>query len=201
MTPRTFLLQNQLKAPEEKDILSLTKHSLEVSKAYNRGIEAHKGCVPIHQSPEFASFFVIDYKNLLHIFLIIMALFATRYLRSITSCNHLGRTYIIPQRAFSSSTTNKSAAVLLAVSSVTRQLIHHPGVQVNKSNRSMVPEVDSPELSHAYGDKFISKSVLRKVANIQKRDDTVNTDRGDVYTTEGDESINLKSVGLEANRG
>ncbi|GKB89264.1 hypothetical protein Tco_0961536, partial [Tanacetum coccineum] len=93
------------------------------------------------------------------------------------------------------------AAVLLAVSSVTRQLIHHPGVQVNKSNRSMVPEVDSPELSHAYGDKFISKSVLRKVANIQKRDDTVNTDRGDVYTTEGDESINLKSVGLEANRG
>ena len=132
-----------------------------------------------------------------------------RYIRSITSCNHLGGTYIIPQRAFSSSNTDKnddkkpwirfkyedtpmwilagftSLAALLAVTSVTRQLIHHPGVQVNKSNRSMVPEVDSPELSHAYGDKFISKSVIRKVAHSQKRDDTVATNRGDIYTTEG----------------
>nr|GEV89722.1 hypothetical protein [Tanacetum cinerariifolium] len=62
----------------------------------------------------------------------------------------------------------------------------------------MVPEVDSPDLSHAYGDKSISKSVLRKVAQILKCDDTVATDHVDVYTTESDESINLKSVGLEA---
>ncbi|GKB95207.1 hypothetical protein Tco_0981344, partial [Tanacetum coccineum] len=89
--------------------------------------------------------------------------------------------------------------VLLAVSSDTRQLIHHHGVQVNKRNGSMVPEVDSLELSHAYGDKSIYKSVLRKVAQIRKRDDTVATDHVDVYTTEGDESINLKLVGLEAN--
>nr|GFB56203.1 NADH-ubiquinone reductase complex 1 MLRQ subunit [Tanacetum cinerariifolium] len=53
-------------------------------------------------------------------------------------------------------------------------------VQVNKRNMSMVPKVDSPELSHAYGDKSISKSVLRKVAQIRKRDDTVATDHVDV---------------------
>ncbi|GKD22990.1 hypothetical protein Tco_1224693, partial [Tanacetum coccineum] len=46
----------------------------------------------------------------------------------------------------------------------------------------MVPQVDSPELSHAYADKFISISVLRKVAHIHKRDDTVATDHVNVYT-------------------
>nr|GEV50129.1 nucleosome assembly protein 1;4-like [Tanacetum cinerariifolium] len=49
----------------------------------------------------------------------------------------------------------------------------------------MVPQVDSPELSHAYADKFISISVLRKVAHIHKRDDTVATDHVNVYTTKG----------------
>ncbi|GJZ65732.1 hypothetical protein Tco_0622428, partial [Tanacetum coccineum] len=49
----------------------------------------------------------------------------------------------------------------------------------------MVPEVDSPELSHAYANKFISISVLRKVAHIHKRDDTVATDHVNVYTTKG----------------
>ncbi|MFS7890432.1 putative NADH-ubiquinone reductase complex 1 MLRQ subunit [Helianthus anomalus] len=68
-------------------------------------------------------------------------------------------------------------AVFLAVRSVTQQLFHHPGVQVNKTNRSMMPEVDTPDIALASGDKFMNRSVLRKVGHIQKRDDTVSMDR------------------------
>ncbi|KAL4553968.1 hypothetical protein LXL04_039914 [Taraxacum kok-saghyz] len=95
-------------------------------------------------------------------------------------------------------------AVFLAVRSVTMQLVHHPGVQVNKSNRSMMPEVDSPDSALACGDKFINKSVLRKVAHIQKRDDVVPMDgTANIYTTRSSDSTNLKTVGVEprANRG
>ncbi|KAK9065470.1 hypothetical protein SSX86_014871 [Deinandra increscens subsp. villosa] len=75
-------------------------------------------------------------------------------------------------------------AVFLAVRSVSQQLFHHPGVQVNKSNRSMMPEVDNPESTLASGGKFITGSVLRKVGHIQKRDDTVAMDHApDAYAT------------------
>ncbi|KAI3818580.1 hypothetical protein L1987_12392 [Smallanthus sonchifolius] len=97
------------------------------------------------------------------------------------------------------------AAVVLAVRSVSQQLFHHPGVQVNKTNRSMMPEVDNPDTALASGDKFITRSVLRKVGHIQKRDDAVPMDRAPDASTihrPGD-STNLKTVGVEprANRG
>ncbi|GJY28555.1 hypothetical protein Tco_0404322 [Tanacetum coccineum] len=63
---------------------------------------------------------------------------------------------------------------------------------VNKRNRSMVPEVDSLEFSCAYGDKSISKLVLRKVSQIRKRDDTIVTGHVDVYTTKDCQKQNLQ---------
>lgn len=75
-------------------------------------------------------------------------------------------------------------AVFLAVRSVYQQVFHHPGVQFNKANRSMMPEVDDPDSTLASGDKFMSRSVLRKVAHIQKRDDVVAMDHSpDVHAT------------------
>ncbi|KAL8249328.1 hypothetical protein R6Q59_006196 [Mikania micrantha] len=96
-------------------------------------------------------------------------------------------------------------AVFLAVRSVSQQLFHHPGVQVNKTNRSMMPEVDTPDSALASGDKFINRSVLRKVGHIQKRDDAIPMDHSpDIYTTHrASDSTNLKTVGVEprASRG
>ncbi|KAI3497653.1 hypothetical protein L2E82_13415 [Cichorium intybus] len=136
-----------------------------------------------------------------------------RYWRSISSCSHLGGTKrgfvssTIPKSAAAATKTDMNStgaklksradlfpiyillgftggAVFLAVRSVTMQLFHHPGVQVNKTNRSMMPEVDSPDSALASGDKFISKSVLRKVAHIQKRDDAVPMDgTANIYKT------------------
>ncbi|KAI3720481.1 hypothetical protein L6452_21399 [Arctium lappa] len=94
-------------------------------------------------------------------------------------------------------------AVFLAVKSVTQQLFHHPGVHVNKTNRSMVPEVDTPDTALASGDKFITKSVLRKVAHIQQRDDIIPVDRRtpDIYKSRrSDDSTTLKTVGVEPRR-
>ncbi|KAL7603174.1 uncharacterized protein LOC128133432 [Lactuca sativa] len=141
-----------------------------------------------------------------------MASFASRYLRSISCYNHLCGTKrgfvssTIPKSASATKTDMNTTtaklksradlfpiyillgftggAVFLAVRSVTMQLFHHPGVQVNKTNRSMMPEVDSPDSALASGDKFISKSVLRKVAHIQKRDDAVPMDgTANIYST------------------
>ncbi|XP_071689008.1 uncharacterized protein [Rutidosis leptorrhynchoides] len=154
-----------------------------------------------------------------------MSMFATKCWRSISSHNKSYETILKSQRAFISSSTTDTAkaklksradlfpiyillgftggAVFLAVTSVTQQLVRHPGVQVNKNNRSMVPEVDSPETTLASGDEFITKSILRKVAHIQKRDDVVPTDTPDIYTQRSGDSTNLKTVGVEprSNRG
>lgn len=89
-------------------------------------------------------------------------------------------------------------AVFLAVKSLTQQLFHHPGVHVNKTNRSMVPEVDSPDSALASGDKFITKSVLRKVAHIQKPDDDMDRLTPDLYKSH--DSTTLKTVGVEPRR-
>ncbi|KAI7750503.1 hypothetical protein M8C21_004891 [Ambrosia artemisiifolia] len=151
-----------------------------------------------------------------------MALFATRYCwrRSVSRCT---------QQASISSTTTKYAAntntstaanklksnadmfpiyillgftggaVFLAVKSVTQQLFHHPGVQVTKTNRSMMPEVDSPDTALASGDKFINGSVLRKVGHIQKRDDAIPMDHAPDASTihRASDSTNLKTVGVD----
>lgn len=42
-----------------------------------------------------------------------------------------------------------------------------PGVYVKKSRRETVPEVDDPDQQLDYADRFINKSLFRKIAHVQ----------------------------------
>lgn len=61
-------------------------------------------------------------------------------------------------------------AVSIGVHTAKQQLVYSPAVQVNKKRRESVPEVDDPDYVVDGADKFINKSMLRGVAQIQEYD-------------------------------
>lgn len=66
-----------------------------------------------------------------------------------------------------------SIAVTIATHTAKQQLFHCPNVSVLKQRRKSMSEVDEPDIAVDSGDKFLSKSFLRKVGNIQEQKRTV----------------------------
>ncbi|XP_028062813.1 uncharacterized protein LOC114266121 [Camellia sinensis] len=58
----------------------------------------------------------------------------------------------------------------LGLTTALHQLMYSPNVRVKKSRRETVPEVVEPELVVDESDKYIKKSLFRKVAHIQEVD-------------------------------
>ncbi|KAM7269020.1 hypothetical protein ACFE04_024517 [Oxalis oulophora] len=87
-------------------------------------------------------------------------------------------------------------AVAMAAHTAKQQLMHSPPVSVNKRRREMMAEVDDPDRAAASGDKFLSKSWIRKIAHIQdpkpSLQDAVKTDP----YTRSRKSESLKTVGV-----
>ena len=59
--------------------------------------------------------------------------------------------------------------VTIGIHTMKQQLMHSPTVRVNKKRRVSVLEVEDPEVIINNSDKFVKKSFLRKVAQIQDR--------------------------------
>lgn len=76
-------------------------------------------------------------------------------------------------------------AVLMAGHSLKQQLMHCPGVSTRKNRRASVAEVDDPDHCVSSADKFINKSWLRKVGQIQDKSTAILHDptRPNPFTT------------------
>nr|TKS08570.1 hypothetical protein D5086_0000098690 [Populus alba] len=66
-----------------------------------------------------------------------------------------------------------TVAVAMAFHTMKQQLVHSPGVSINKKRRESIAEVDDPDTVVADASKFLKKSFLRKVAHIQEHNPTL----------------------------
>ncbi|KAL6190699.1 hypothetical protein ACLB2K_037093 [Fragaria x ananassa] len=89
------------------------------------------------------------------------------------------------------------AAVGMAGHSAKQQLVHAPAVNVRKSKRESVPEVEDPDAVVGSADKFINKSFLRKVAHSQDASKAVHDPSRPIPFTAPRKAETLKSVGVE----
>ncbi|KAJ8553529.1 hypothetical protein K7X08_024207 [Anisodus acutangulus] len=81
-----------------------------------------------------------------------------------------------------------------------QQLRRAPNVHVKKSRRETLPEIVEPEYVAEEAEKFVNKSLFRKVAHIQDHASrlVIPDTRGDVYTKKpGVET--LKTIGVDPN--
>ncbi|XP_010430387.1 PREDICTED: uncharacterized protein LOC104714656 [Camelina sativa] len=87
--------------------------------------------------------------------------------------------------------------VLMAGHSLKQQLVHAPAISTRKNRRAAVAEVDDPENCVSSADKFINKSWLRKVGQIQDKSKAILSDptRPNPYTTPRNAET-LNSVGV-----
>ncbi|XAR65605.1 hypothetical protein NMG60_11009773 [Bertholletia excelsa] len=88
----------------------------------------------------------------------------------------------------------------LGLHTALHQLKRAPNVQLRKSRRETIPELEDPDRVVEEADQFLKKSVFRKVAHVQ---DAVGADRivpdpiqGDVFAREP-RAETLKSVGVD----
>ncbi|CAH8256039.1 unnamed protein product [Arabidopsis lyrata] len=88
-------------------------------------------------------------------------------------------------------------AVLMAGHSIKQQLMHAPAISTRKNRRAAVAEVDDPENCVSSADKFINKSWLRKVGQIQDKSKAILSDptRPNPFTTPRNAET-LNSVGV-----
>ncbi|XP_023513989.1 uncharacterized protein LOC111778418 [Cucurbita pepo subsp. pepo] len=63
--------------------------------------------------------------------------------------------------------------LMMGTHTAKQQLLHSPVVNVSKKKRESIPEVEEPDTVINSADKFINKSILRKVAHIQDNTKTV----------------------------
>ncbi|KAK4372807.1 hypothetical protein RND71_008191 [Anisodus tanguticus] len=61
-----------------------------------------------------------------------------------------------------------SVAIGLCIFTMKQQLFHGPGVYVTKKKRENLAEVDFPDAMAGSANKYIDKSVLRKIGRIQE---------------------------------
>ncbi|CAN6372239.1 unnamed protein product [Urochloa humidicola] len=88
-------------------------------------------------------------------------------------------------------------SVTLGLSTARQQLAHAPNVRVDKKKRETVPEVAAPELAVDEGERFVGKSLFRKVAHVQD-DRSLGAGVADPvaeYPTK--KAVTLKDVGVE----
>ncbi|XP_042492111.1 uncharacterized protein LOC122071771 [Macadamia integrifolia] len=91
-------------------------------------------------------------------------------------------------------------SVSLGLYTATHQLKHSPNVLVSKKKREMLPELEDPDHVVEEADKFLDKSLFRKVAHIQDSDRvqvTPDPIRGDTYSRPRKVET-LKTIGAEA---
>ncbi|CAO2147109.1 unnamed protein product [Urochloa humidicola] len=88
-------------------------------------------------------------------------------------------------------------SVTLGLSTARQQLAHAPNVRLDKKKRETVPEVAAPELAVDEGERFVGKSLFRKVAHVQD-DRSLGAGVADPvaeYPTK--KAVTLKDVGVE----
>ncbi|PKA47580.1 hypothetical protein AXF42_Ash014776 [Apostasia shenzhenica] len=61
-------------------------------------------------------------------------------------------------------------ALTMAAYTMEGQLAHSPSVRVNKQRRGTVPEVDEADRIAGEGDRYVNRSVFRRVAHVQDFD-------------------------------
>ncbi|XP_028771627.1 uncharacterized protein LOC114728837 [Neltuma alba] len=93
-----------------------------------------------------------------------------------------------------------SVAVILAAHTAFQQLVRSPSVHVNKKKRESMPEVDEPDETVDSADKFINRSMLRKVAHIQDNKNTLSDPVHPNPFTHPRTAETLKTAGVEPGR-
>ncbi|RWW20542.1 hypothetical protein BHE74_00021478 [Ensete ventricosum] len=91
------------------------------------------------------------------------------------------------------------AALAIGAHTAKQQLVHSPGVWVNKKKRESIPEVEMPDQVAGQAGRFVDKSFLRKVAHIQDSDAArfaSDPARPDPFNTPRS-TESLKSVGVD----
>ncbi|PIA41323.1 hypothetical protein AQUCO_02200020v1 [Aquilegia coerulea] len=91
-------------------------------------------------------------------------------------------------------------AIMLAFSFVfvtaKQHLAYSPAVHISKKKRSSLPELSDPDSAVDGSEKFVKRSLFRKVAHAKSNNPTIpNPIRGDVYTRPV-QAETLKSVGV-----
>ncbi|CAA7022866.1 unnamed protein product [Microthlaspi erraticum] len=76
-------------------------------------------------------------------------------------------------------------AVVMAGHSLKQQIVHNPSVSTRKNRRGAMAEVDDPDNCVSSADKFINKSWLRKLGQIQDKSGAILSDptRPNPFTT------------------
>ncbi|XP_065848662.1 uncharacterized protein [Euphorbia lathyris] len=93
-----------------------------------------------------------------------------------------------------------AVSVSLGLFTVKHQILYSPNVRVKKKVRETVPEVEDPDLVVDEADKFLKKSLFRKIAHIQEFENGLsympNTVHGDAFAHQPHVET-LKSVGVD----
>ncbi|KAK9995243.1 hypothetical protein SO802_019929 [Lithocarpus litseifolius] len=88
----------------------------------------------------------------------------------------------------------------LGIYTATQHLVNDPTVRVNKKRRETIPEVVEPERVVNEAERFVKKSLFRKVAHIQEFNHVIPADtiRKDIYAHRPRVET-LQSVGIDPN--
>ncbi|TVT97255.1 hypothetical protein EJB05_57502, partial [Eragrostis curvula] len=91
-------------------------------------------------------------------------------------------------------------SVSLGLSTARQQLAHAPNVRVDKKKRAQtVPEVAAPDMVMDEGERFVGKSLFRKVAHVQDdRSLAAGVADDPVAEYPGRKGVTLKDVGVDA---
>ncbi|WCJ36372.1 hypothetical protein M5689_017576 [Euphorbia peplus] len=91
-------------------------------------------------------------------------------------------------------------SVSLGLFTIKHQISYCPNVRVKKKVREMVPEVEDPDKVVDEADKFLKKSLFRKIAHVQEFENGLsympNTVHGDAFAHKP-HAETLKSVGVD----
>ncbi|CAL4992894.1 unnamed protein product [Urochloa decumbens] len=88
-------------------------------------------------------------------------------------------------------------SVTLGLSTARQQLAHAPNVRVDKKKRETVPEVAAPDLAVDEGERFVGKSLFRKVAHVQDDRSLAAGVADPVAEYPTKKAVTLKDVGVE----
>uniref|UniRef100_A0A7N0V703 Uncharacterized protein n=1 Tax=Kalanchoe fedtschenkoi TaxID=63787 RepID=A0A7N0V703_KALFE len=61
-----------------------------------------------------------------------------------------------------------AVAASLGIYTATHQVLHSPTVRVSKKKRETLPEVEDPGVVVSWADKFVNKSLFRKLAHLKE---------------------------------
>ncbi|KAK4836515.1 hypothetical protein QYF36_024149 [Acer negundo] len=93
-----------------------------------------------------------------------------------------------------------TVALTIGTHTAKQQLVHCPNVSVSKKKRKSLSEVEDPDRAINSSDKFLNKSFLRKVANIQEHNRVLpDSGRPDPFTVPR-KAETLKTVGVNPSR-